>query len=293
MFERDKTELRELGVPLETGRRSIFDTADGYRIARAGLRARRDRPGAGRGHRGRAGRPPVGLPGAGRPRARRAASSCVRPVSRWTRTQGRIQPRAGAAASRRSPRCWPPCRRARGHVRPPPRRPGRRGRAPRTVEPWGVVSLAGPLVPRRATTGAAAGAAVVPGVADRRAGARRPGRRARSPCRPGVDLVGDGPAQRGAAAGRSRARRGSGWPRAARTGCAGSAPCAARAAPRPAAGDEIELELRSVDVLARWVAGHGPDAVVLDPPELADARAGAAGRPRPRRDPVTATGVTS
>lgn len=34
MFERDKTELRELGVPLETGRNSIFDTEDGYRIAR-------------------------------------------------------------------------------------------------------------------------------------------------------------------------------------------------------------------------------------------------------------------
>ena len=34
MFERDKNELRELGVPLETGRRSSFDTQDGYRIAR-------------------------------------------------------------------------------------------------------------------------------------------------------------------------------------------------------------------------------------------------------------------
>ncbi|MDN5933851.1 MAG: hypothetical protein L0I24_22735, partial [Pseudonocardia sp.] len=34
MFERDKAELRELGVPLETGRRSSFDTGDGYRIAR-------------------------------------------------------------------------------------------------------------------------------------------------------------------------------------------------------------------------------------------------------------------
>src|SRR3954453_5650086 len=33
MFERDKTELRELGVPLESGRR-LFDAADGYRIAR-------------------------------------------------------------------------------------------------------------------------------------------------------------------------------------------------------------------------------------------------------------------
>ncbi len=35
MFERDKAELREMGVPLETGRTSAFDTDDGYRIARA------------------------------------------------------------------------------------------------------------------------------------------------------------------------------------------------------------------------------------------------------------------
>ncbi|KAA2266524.1 WYL domain-containing protein [Solihabitans fulvus] len=34
MFERDKSELRDLGIPLETGRNSMFDNADGYRIAR-------------------------------------------------------------------------------------------------------------------------------------------------------------------------------------------------------------------------------------------------------------------
>ncbi|MBV9593621.1 MAG: WYL domain-containing protein [Actinobacteria bacterium] len=34
MFERDKAELRELGVPLETGRNSAFDGEDGYRITR-------------------------------------------------------------------------------------------------------------------------------------------------------------------------------------------------------------------------------------------------------------------
>ena len=34
MFERDKNELRELGIPLETGRNSGFDSVDGYRIAR-------------------------------------------------------------------------------------------------------------------------------------------------------------------------------------------------------------------------------------------------------------------
>ena len=34
MFERDKAELRDLGVPLETGRNSGFDAEDGYRIKR-------------------------------------------------------------------------------------------------------------------------------------------------------------------------------------------------------------------------------------------------------------------
>lgn len=33
-FERDKADLRELGVPLETGTASVFDTEYGYRIAR-------------------------------------------------------------------------------------------------------------------------------------------------------------------------------------------------------------------------------------------------------------------
>jgi proteasome accessory factor B len=33
-FERDKAELRELGVPLETGTTSVFDSEPGYRIAR-------------------------------------------------------------------------------------------------------------------------------------------------------------------------------------------------------------------------------------------------------------------
>ena len=34
MFERDKAELRELGVPLETGRTPGFEAGEGYRIAR-------------------------------------------------------------------------------------------------------------------------------------------------------------------------------------------------------------------------------------------------------------------
>src|SRR5262245_64090616 len=33
-FERDKADLRDLGVPLETGTASVFDSEPGYRIAR-------------------------------------------------------------------------------------------------------------------------------------------------------------------------------------------------------------------------------------------------------------------
>jgi proteasome accessory factor B len=33
-------------------------------------------------------------------------------------------------------------------------------------------------------------------------------------------------------------------------------------------GDELEIDLRSLDTVARWVAGYGPDVVVLHPPDL-------------------------
>jgi proteasome accessory factor B len=41
-----------------------------------------------------------------------------------------------------------------------------------------------------------------------------------------------------------------------------------RYAGRP--GEEIELELRSLETVARWLAGHGADIAVLDPPSLSD-----------------------
>src|SRR5581483_7429928 len=34
-------------------------------------------------------------------------------------------------------------------------------------------------------------------------------------------------------------------------------------------GEEFELEMRSRETVARWVAGHGPDVAVISPPELA------------------------
>ena len=36
-------------------------------------------------------------------------------------------------------------------------------------------------------------------------------------------------------------------------------------------GDELEIDLRSLDIVARWIAGYGPEVVVLHPPELSTA----------------------
>ena len=126
MFERDKNELRELGVPLETGRRSGFDTADGYRIARqdyelgeidlepdeaaaVALAARLwDSPElAGAAH--------------GALVKLRAAGVEV------DETTGPVQPRVRATEPAFAPSAGRGAGRAGGHLRPPARRPGRRG----------------------------------------------------------------------------------------------------------------------------------------------------------------------
>ncbi len=75
MFERDKDELRELGIPLETGTNSAGEDEVGYRISAAGLRAARDPAGAGRGGRPRAGRPGLAPGRAGRGGRGRAAQA--------------------------------------------------------------------------------------------------------------------------------------------------------------------------------------------------------------------------
>ena len=74
MFERDKDELREIGIPLETGGNDAwFEDEVGYRIDRASLR-----PARGRLRAGRAGRARPGLPGlaAGQPGRRRRPGRC-------------------------------------------------------------------------------------------------------------------------------------------------------------------------------------------------------------------------
>ena len=219
MFERDKNELRELGVPLETGRRSSFDAVDGYRIARQDyelgeIDLEPDEAAA------------VALaarlwdsPELAEPGARRAGQAARR------RRGGRRGPGAGpAAGARHRPGVRPAAGRGAGRpgrqVRPPARRRRRVRIQRRTVEPWGVVSWRGrwylvghdrdrdaprsfrvsrisePVTPDR------------PGRCGRRARRRRPD--------------GDGPPERRPPAGAGH-RPGLGAPTAARTGCAGSA----------------------------------------------------------------------
>ena len=266
MFERDKTELRELGVPLETGRNSGFDTADGYRIARhdyelgeidlepdeaaaVALAARLwDTPGlAGAAH--------------GAVLKLRAAGVEVE------ETGGPVQARVRAVEPAFGPLLA--AVQAGQVVTFPHRRGGPTGEvSQRTVEPWGVVSargrwylvghdrdradvrsfrlsrIAGPV-----TTLGPPGAVEVP---------------------PGVDLLAVvdrgvalppviGKARLWVATGRAHGLR-----RLGRV-------VAPLPLPGVGDGDEVEIDLRSLDTVARWVAGAGPDVVVLHPPELAAA----------------------
>ncbi len=266
MFERDKNELRELGVPLETGRRGAFDSADGYRIARsdyelADIDLAPDEATAVALAARLWDSPELAGPAHGALRKLRAAGVEVE------EDQGRIQPRAGGAEPAFAPLLA--AVQAGRAVTFEHRRGGPGGEVVRrTVEPWGVVSVRGRWylvgfdrarqAPRSfrvsrisgpVTATGPEGAVVVPAGVDLVAMVRRSVEPV--PVEPRSALL-------WVAAGRAHGLRRLGTVRGPR-----------QLDGEP--GDEVELELRSVDILARWVAGHGPDAVVLAPPELADA----------------------
>lgn len=271
MFERDKTELRELGVPLETGRNSGFDLAEGYRIARhdyelgevdlepdeaaaVALAARLwDTPllaGAAQGAvvKLRAAGVDVDEAGAGpvQPRVR-AVEPAFGPLL------AAVQ--AGRAVSFAHRRGGPTGELTR-----------------RTVEPWGVVSSRGRwyLVGHDRDRGAVRSFRL-----SRIVGPVKPlGPPGAVRVPPEVDLlavveraVGPPPvigtARLWVATGRAHGLRRLGRVVASTrfTGADGV----------PRDGDELELDLRSVETVARWVAGYGPDVAVRHPPELASA----------------------
>jgi proteasome accessory factor B len=265
MFERDKAELRDLGIPLETGRRSAFDTVDGYRIARqdyelgdielapdeaaaVALAARLwDSPElAGAAHAA-----VVKLRAAG-VEVDEAAGAAVEPKVRAA--EPAFGPLLAAVQAGRVVRFR--------HRREPTAEP-----ALRTVEPWGVVSwrgrwylvghdrdrddvrcfrlsrIAGPV-----SAVWPSGAVSVPDDVDLMGLVRR------SAGPPPVIGVARIWVADGRALGLRRLGRLTGRTRHGQRD-----------------GDVLELDLRSPDTLARWVAGHGSDAAVLEPAELAEA----------------------
>lgn len=262
MWERDKAELRELGVPLETGRRRL-DGLDGYRIARqdyelgeidlepdeaaaVALAARLwDSP---------------ELAGAARGALVKLRAAGVE----VDEDSGRIQPRVRAGDPAFAPLLA--AVQAGRVVRFDYRRGGPGGEVGRrTVEPWGVVSWRGrwylvghdrdrddlrqfrvSRITGPVTATGPAGAVAVPDGVDLTALVRR-----------GTDLPPvTGTARVWVAAGRANGMRRLGRVLGPRTH-------------RDRPGDELELDLRDPETVARWLAGHGPDVAVLDPPHLA------------------------
>lgn len=264
MFERDKFELRELGVPLETGRQAGSDAKDGYRIARQDyelgeIDLEPDEAAAVALAARLWDSPELAVPAHGALVKLRAAGVEV------DEDQGRVQPRVQATEPAFAPLLA--AVRAGRTVTFDHRRGGPGGElALRTVDPWGVVSWRGRwyLVGHDHDRGAPRSFRVsrisppVTPVGPAGAGT--------APA--GVDLMAmvqrtvDPPPVLGSArvwiaAGRAHGLRRLGTVLGPRTH--GGRP-----------GDELELALRSVEIVARWLAGHGPDVAVLGPQTLAD-----------------------
>lgn len=271
MFERDKNELRDLGVPLETGRVSSFDTTEGYRINRDVYEL-----------------PDVAL-------SSDEAAAVAVAMQLWnspeltTAAQGallklraagvEVDPAAGENISFAAPSALPGIHRAEqalgallaavdsGYaVQFPHRAPGSEQYVTRTVEPWGVITDGGRwyLVGRdrdrnavrifrlsrigtEVVTVGPAGAVSKPDDVDLRAIV--------------AEAVAETPT--GVAA---RVWLADGHAVALRR--AGSVIERARLGDRD--GDVVSIDLVSTDRLAREIAGHGPDAVVLEPESLRD-----------------------
>jgi proteasome accessory factor B len=270
MFERDKNELRDLGIPLETGRVSSLDPTEGYRINQEAYAL-----------------PPIELT-ADEAAAVAVATQLWQSPELVTATQGALiklraagidvdAPDAGATISTAA--AMPGLRGSEevlgillaaidsGQAVQFQHRPSRSDPfVTRTVEPWGVVThrgrwyLVGHDRDRNATRTfrlSRIGSEVA--TVGPRNGVKRP---------EGVDLreivhqaVADWPPSAQArvwvADGRATALRRQAAVTVSRT-------LAGRA------GDEIAIDIGRQDRLAREIAGYGADAVVLDPQSLRD-----------------------
>jgi proteasome accessory factor B len=270
MFERDKNELRDLGIPLETGRVSQFDPTEGYRINREAYAL-----------------PAVELT-ADEAAAVAVATQLWESPELITATQGALlKLRAAgtdieavdAAIAITSTAALPSMRGSEevlgillsaidsGQAVQFPHRPSRsEPYTTRTVEPWGVVTdkgrwyLVGHDRDRDATRtfrlsriGAEVTAIGPPGAVQRPHGVN---------LREIVDLaVGEWPTSGQAkvwvADGRATALR-------RRATVVGQRTVGDRR------GEEIQLDIGMIDRLAREIASYGPDAVALEPQSLRD-----------------------
>ena len=265
MFERDKDELRELGIPLVTA--EIGGAAGGrggYRIdqreyalpdiefepdelAVLGLASRTWAQAAS------PARPP------------RRCASCGPPASSATATRSSASSRGCAPASRRSTRSRTACG-GRVPLRFAYRRPeaARGQRAARAALGAGVVAR--PLVPHRVRPRPRCGARL-PAVPDRRRGAHRGPRRVlRGAGRPRAR---DDPQRVGSAADPARlavvrVRRGSGHSLRRRARTVGEV---------EGEWDLVDLDYTDLEDFADEVAGYGADVVVDAPPRCATRRA--------------------
>jgi proteasome accessory factor B len=263
MFERDKTELRQLGIPLEVGRNSAFDSVEGYRVARrdyelgdidldageaaaVGLAARLwDSPEL----TGQARGALVKLRAAG-VEVDQSAPTVIEPR---VRTEPAFAPLLAAVREGQA-------------VTFDYRRGGSPERAARTLEPWGVVSWRGRWyvvghdrdrdAPRCFRLSRVMGAVRTVG---KKGAVRRP---------EGVNLLemvaGSGqrdPAPAAAARLWLAEGRAAGIRRRARV--------VGQREVDGVQGDEVEIDLHHPDSAAEWIAGHGPDALVLEPDVLA------------------------
>jgi proteasome accessory factor B len=270
MFERDKNELRDLGIPLEVGRVSVTDPTEGYRINRDAYAL-----------------PPVALT-SDEAAAVAVATQLWESPELVTATQGALlKLRAagvdvdpfdtGAPVAIASPAGVPGLRGSEDVLgillstidsRQAVQFPHRPSRAEpyttRTVEPWGVVTEKGRwyLVGHDRDRGATrtfrlsrigadvtpigpAGAVTVPDGVDLRT----------IVAQTVSDVPSGGQARVWVAEGRATALRRAGRSIATR-------PLGDRA------GEVIELDITSADQLARDIAGYGADAVALEPESL-------------------------
>ncbi|HEV7827474.1 MAG TPA: WYL domain-containing protein [Pseudonocardiaceae bacterium] len=265
MFERDKAELRDLGVPLETGRTPGFDAGEGYRIARRDyelpdIDLEPDEAAAVALAARLWDSPQLAEAAHGAVLKLRAAGVEVDPEPSMI-----VQPRVRATEPALIPLIT--AVQAGQTVTFPHRKHPAAPPTVRTLEPWGVVSWRG----RWYVVGR-----------DRDRDATRCFRISRivGPVR---TLGAAGEVRRPADLDLLKIVASSAEPPAVMhtarlwlaNGCANGLRRHAKVLGRKALdgvlGDVVAVELPSYDIATRWIAGLGPDAVVLEPAELADA----------------------